>query len=50
MVDLLNKADTEKQRARAVQGVIEADSELARLNKQLNKRQKLMDKTDQKKK
>jgi hypothetical protein len=50
MVELLTTTVTDKQRARAVQGLIEAESALTQLKKQLNKRQKLMNKSDKKKK
>ena len=44
MVELLTTTVTDKQRARAVQGLIEAESALVQVKKQLNKRQKLSDK------
>ena len=43
MVELLTTAVTDKQRDRATKGLIKTNLEVARLKKQLNKRQKLMD-------
>ena len=50
MVQLLTTAVTDKQRDRATKGVYETNIKVAELKKQLNKRQKLMDKNYKKKK
>ena len=50
MVELLTTAVTYKQRDRATKGVYETNIKVAELKKQLNKRQKLMDKNYKKKK